>query len=121
MKGGSDYVCTSAPQQYHDALYTETIGACLLRRGSCVLTQDTLRRAGWIPAAPFCAFSQLKGVSRIKTYLYIARLRMQTMLAYRFEVWSYLVLQILMMIAIGYFWRAVYAGVDISTMYPYRV
>ena len=39
---------------------------------------------------------------------------MQTMLAYRFEVWSYLVLQILMMIAIGYFWRAVYAGVDIS-------
>ena len=36
------------------------------------------------------------------------------MLAYRFEVWSYLVLQILMMIAIGYFWRAVYAGVDIS-------
>lgn len=55
-----------------------------------------------------------RGVSLIKTYFYIARLRMQTMLAYRFEVWSYMLLQILMMIAIGYFWKAVYAGVDIS-------
>lgn len=33
---------------------------------------------------------------------------MQTMLAYRFSVWTYVVMQMLMMVAIGFFWRAVY-------------
>lgn len=56
VKGGSDYVCASAPQQYHDALYTETIGACLLRRGFCVLTQGTLRRRRMDSGGAFLRF-----------------------------------------------------------------
>lgn len=48
----------------------------------------------------------------MKTYLYIAKLRMQTMLAYRFEVFTYMVMQCLMMVAIGFFWKAAYGDTE---------
>lgn len=32
------------------------------------------------------------------------------MLAYRFEVWTFMVMQCLMMISIGFFWKAIYGG-----------
>lgn len=35
---------------------------------------------------------------------------METMIAYRFEVWTYVVMQCLMMIAVGFFWKAAYGG-----------
>lgn len=33
---------------------------------------------------------------------------MQTMLAYRYEVWMYMIMQCLMMVSIGFFWKSVY-------------
>lgn len=44
--------------------------------------------------------------------MYIAKLRIQTMLAYRFEVWMYMIMQCLMMVSIGFFWKAVYGGTE---------
>lgn len=52
---------------------------------------------------------------------------MQTMLAYRFEVWTYMIMQGLMMVAIGFFWQAVYGdtttahGVTGQDMITYTV
>lgn len=63
----------------------------------------------------------------MKAYLYIARTRMQAMLAYRFQVWTYIIMQCLMMIAVAFFWRAVYGGTEVShgvtgdTMITYTV
>ena len=39
----------------------------------------------------------------MKTYLYIAKLRMQTMLAYRMEVLTYTIMQALIMLSVGFF------------------
>ena len=52
--------------------------------------------------------------TKMKTYLYIAKLRMQTMLAYRFETFTYMVMQCLMMVAIGFFWEAAYGDTEIA-------
>ncbi len=48
----------------------------------------------------------------MKTYLYIAKLRMQTMLAYRMEVITYTVMQALIMLSVGFFWKAAYGGAE---------
>lgn len=63
----------------------------------------------------------------LKTYIYIAKLRMETMLAYRFEVWTSMMMQALTMIAIGFFWNAAYGeqtaalGVTRESMLTYNV
>lgn len=48
----------------------------------------------------------------MKTYLYIAKLRMQTMLAYRMEVLTYTIMQALIMLSVGFFWKAAYGGAE---------
>lgn len=48
----------------------------------------------------------------MKAYIYVAKMRIQTMLAYRLHVWTYLIMQCLMMAAIGFFWRAVYGDAE---------
>lgn len=63
----------------------------------------------------------------MKTYFYIAKLRMQTMLAYRVEIFTYMIMQCLMMVAIGFFWVAAYGdnevshGVTVDSMMTYNV
>ena len=63
----------------------------------------------------------------MKAYIYAARTAMETMMAYRFQVWTYTIMQCLMMIAVGFFWRAAYGGAEISngvtdeTMITYTV
>lgn len=46
----------------------------------------------------------------MKAYLFVAKMRIQTMLAYRLDVWSVTVMQCLLMAAVGFFWQAVYGG-----------
>ncbi|MGN1089099.1 MAG: ABC-2 family transporter protein [Huintestinicola sp.] len=48
----------------------------------------------------------------MKTYLYISKLRMQTMLAYRMEVLTYTIMQALIMLSVGFFWKAAYGGTE---------
>lgn len=50
----------------------------------------------------------------MKTYLYIAKLRMQTMLAYRMEVLTYTIMQALIMLSVGFFWKAAYGGTEVA-------
>lgn len=63
----------------------------------------------------------------MKAYLYAAKTSMETMMAYRFQVWTFTVMQCLMMIAVGFFWRAAYGGTEVSngvtddTMITYTV
>lgn len=63
----------------------------------------------------------------MKAYIYIAKTRIQAMMAYRFDVWTFMIMQCLLMIAVGFFWRAVYGdtelshGVSASTMITYTV
>lgn len=63
----------------------------------------------------------------MKAYIYVAKMRIQTMMAYRVHVWTFLLMQSLLMIAVGFFWRAVYGdteavhGVSGNVMITYTV
>ena len=39
---------------------------------------------------------------------------MQTMLAYRMDVLTYTVMQALIMLSVGFFWKAAYGGTDVA-------
>lgn len=47
-----------------------------------------------------------------KAYFYIAKLRIQTALAYRFDMISTILVQCIVMFAISYFWIAAYGGTE---------
>ena len=49
-----------------------------------------------------------------KAYRYIAKMRIQTMMAYRVDTWTFMLMQCLMMVAVGFFWRAVYGNNETS-------
>lgn len=49
-----------------------------------------------------------------KAYRYIAKMRIQTMMAYRVDTWTFMIMQCLMMVAIAFFWRAVYGDTEAS-------
>lgn len=46
----------------------------------------------------------------MKPYIYIAKLKIQSVLAYRFDVFSSIILQTIVMFAVSYFWIAVYGN-----------
>lgn len=48
----------------------------------------------------------------MKAYIYVAKMRIQTMMAYRMDTWTFMVMQCLIMAAMGFFWRAVYGGAE---------
>lgn len=50
----------------------------------------------------------------LKAYVYIAKMRIQTMMAYRADTWTFMIMQCLMMVAVGFFWRAVYGSTESS-------
>ena len=49
-----------------------------------------------------------------KAYRYIAKMRIQTMMAYRVDTWTFMIMQCLMMVAVAFFWRAVYGDTEAS-------
>ena len=49
-----------------------------------------------------------------KAYRYIAKMRIQTMMAYRVYTWTFMIMQCLMMVAVAFFWRAVYRDTEAS-------
>lgn len=63
----------------------------------------------------------------MKKYLFVAKMRIQNMMAYRFNICLTTVMDCLIMVAIGFFWRAVYGdtgtshGVTADTMLTYTV
>lgn len=48
----------------------------------------------------------------MKAYIYVAKMRIQTMMAYRIDTWTFMIMQCLMMAAAGFFWRAVYGDTE---------
>lgn len=48
----------------------------------------------------------------MKAYIYVAKMRIQTMMAYRVDAWTFMIMQCLLMAAVGFFWRAVYGGAE---------
>ncbi|MGN0649588.1 MAG: ABC transporter permease [Oscillospiraceae bacterium] len=46
----------------------------------------------------------------MKAYIYVVKMRIQTMMAYRLDAWSMMIMQCLLMAAVGFFWQAVYGG-----------
>lgn len=48
----------------------------------------------------------------MKAYLYVAKIRIQTALAYRFDMISTILVQCIVMFAISYFWIAAYGGTE---------
>lgn len=48
----------------------------------------------------------------MKAYIYAAKMSMQTMMAYRAQVWTFILMQSLLMAAVGFFWRAVYGDTE---------
>lgn len=50
----------------------------------------------------------------MKAYIYVIKMRIQTMMAYRVDAWSFMVMQCLLMAAVGFFWRAVYGDAEAS-------
>lgn len=50
----------------------------------------------------------------MKAYIYVAKMRLQTMMAYRMDTWTFMIMQCLIMAAMGFFWRAVYGGAEAS-------
>ena len=48
----------------------------------------------------------------MKAYIYVAKMRIQTMMAYRVDTWTFMIMQCLMMAAVGFFWRAVYGETE---------
>lgn len=50
----------------------------------------------------------------IKAHVYVAKMRIQTMMAYRVDTWTFTIMQCLMMVAVGFFWRAVYGDTAVS-------
>lgn len=63
----------------------------------------------------------------MKKYLFVAKMRIQFMLAYRFTVFMITLMGCLIMLAIGFFWKAVYGdtgtahGVTADTMLTYTM
>lgn len=49
-----------------------------------------------------------------KAYRYVAKMSIQTMMAYRVDTWTFMLFQCLMMVAVGFFWQAVYGGTEAS-------
>ena len=50
----------------------------------------------------------------MKKYLFVAKMRIQNMMAYRFNICLTTVMDCLIMVAIGFFWRAVYGDTGTS-------
>lgn len=48
----------------------------------------------------------------MKAYIFVAKMRIQTMMAYRIHAWTFMVMQCLLMAAVGFFWRAVYGDTE---------
>lgn len=48
----------------------------------------------------------------MKAYIYVAKMRFQSMMAYPVDTWTFTIMQCLMMLAVGFFWRAVYGGAE---------
>lgn len=48
----------------------------------------------------------------MKAYIYVAKMRFQSMMAYPVDTWTFTIMQCLMMLAVGFFWRAVYGSTE---------
>ncbi|MBQ8411904.1 MAG: hypothetical protein IJX15_09310, partial [Ruminiclostridium sp.] len=49
-----------------------------------------------------------------KAYRYIAKMRIQTMMAYRLDTWTFMIMQCLMMVAVYFFLLSVYGDTETS-------
>lgn len=57
----------------------------------------------------------------MKTYFFVAKIRIQTALAYRFNVFSTILIQCLIMYAMSCFWIAAYSGKEMVSGVSRRV